>query len=82
MTEIIYGVAIVPLIIGLVQVLKQTGLPDRFAPVASLGLGLAFAGVQIATGAALEPFAALLTGIAYGLSASGLYSGGRAVVGA
>ena len=81
MNEVIYGIAVIPLIIGLVQALKGIGLPDTFAPIASIGLGLILAIVQILTGADIEPLAAVLTGIAYGLSASGLYSGTRAVTG-
>lgn len=79
MNEIIYGIAVIPLIIGLVQALKQVGLPDQFAPLASIGLGLALAIAQILTGAEMTPLAVVLNGIAYGLAASGLYSGARAV---
>ena len=67
--------AIVPVTTGLVEVVKVTGLPDRFAPLASLliGVGLAFFVADTVP-------AVILGGIAAGLMASGLYSGTRAMV--
>lgn len=35
------GIAIVPLIVGLVEVAKRLGLEARWAPLLALGLGLA-----------------------------------------
>ncbi len=78
MNDIVYGIAIVPLIVGVVQVFKASGLPDRFAPIVSLTLGL-----LTASGLAVSQntFSAesVLTGAAFGLAASGLYSGVQAV---
>ena len=78
MNDIIFGIALVPLIIGLVQVFKGVGLPDRWAPVASLVFGV-LAGVAIGSQTGLAPLEGVVTGIAFGLSASGLYSGTRAL---
>jgi hypothetical protein len=66
MNDIVFGIAIIPLIVGLVQMVKGLGLDARYAPVASVALGVG---------------GGILTGIAFGLSASGLYSGTNALRG-
>ena len=38
----VYGVALVPVIIGLSELLKRFGLPTRLVPLAALALGLFF----------------------------------------
>ena len=78
----IAGVAVVPLIVGLVEVAKGLGLSGRWAPLLALGLGLAVglgahAALGVPGGAAWTQ--ATLSGLAFGLAASGLYSGARAV---
>jgi hypothetical protein len=70
----LYGIVVVPAILGVVQVAKQSGLPGKLAPLASLLLGL-LAGLGQAATAHLDWPTAAATGIALGLSASGLYSG-------
>lgn len=67
-----YNVAIVPLIIGIVQLLKKYGFPVKYSPIAAIVLGLAFG---IAFAANLKE--AVIIGLMLGLSASGLYSGGK-----
>lgn len=75
----LYGVAIVPSIVGLITVAKQTGLPTRFAPAASLIFGIA-AGIALQLNTASQNwFAAVVLGIGLGLSATGLYSGSTTV---
>jgi len=37
-----YGIALVPVIIGLSELLKRFGLPNRFIPLAALAMGLFF----------------------------------------
>jgi len=64
------------LIIALVEVAKVLGLPTRFAPVLSLALGIGAAFIWVLTGWQ----DALVTGLLWGLTASGLYSGTRATV--
>lgn len=66
------GVAFIPIIVGIVEVLKRLGLKDRYAPIASLILGLILAIIYAAEGDFKK---GLLQGIYFGLAASGLYSG-------
>ena len=61
--------------VGLVEVVKRLGLPSKFAPVLSVALGLILGFFTYS-----DPTQALLVGGAFGLSASGLYSGGKAVL--
>ena len=73
--QITTGVAVVvPVIVAIVQAIKMTGrVPDKYAPIASIlvGIGLAF----IAHSAATAMGQVILSGVMYGLMASGLYSG-------
>lgn len=68
-------VAIIPIVTGLVGVLKTTSKMDsRFAPVASI----LFAAVLVAvTGGTWQ--VVIIQGVVIGLAASGLYSGSKAV---
>lgn len=66
----------VPVVVGVVAAIRQaTDLPARFLPLLSLAAGMAtgmlFGGVTTT---------ALAEGVVIGLSASGLYSGAKAVV--
>ena len=70
----IYDIAIVPVILALVQLAKQAGLTNRFAPVVSLLLGIAAGFVYLAPG---DPAKAVFVGIVMGLSAVGLFSGAK-----
>jgi len=69
----IYSIAIVPMITGLVQLLKLY-IPAKYAPLAALVLGLV---VGIANGiqTGWPIFQSIVVGISLGLSAGGLYSG-------
>ena len=70
----IYGVVIVPLIIGLVQLVKGLDmLPVKYAPLLALLFGLA-AGALLHFGDWPQ---AVVVGLALGLSAVGLYSGAK-----
>jgi len=68
----VYGVFIVPLIIGLVEAAKRVGFPDKWSPLLSVVLGL-IAGLTILFPSDLGQ--GVIVGIALGLSATGLYSG-------
>lgn len=68
-------VAIVPVIVGLVQVAKDIGVSNRYAPIASIVMGV---GLIALTGVNLQTM--IVQGIIAGLAASGLYSGGKSVV--
>jgi|DewCreStandDraft_5_1066085.scaffolds.fasta_scaffold28554_1 hypothetical protein len=79
----IAGVAAVPLIVGVVEVMKRLGLPERWAPVAALGcgVGLMVAGMLVAdVPKALQLYERVVVGLGLGLMAAGLYSGGRTVL--
>jgi hypothetical protein len=77
MNPIIAESIIVPVIIGLVEVAKLTGLPSRFAPLTSVILGVVIHVALLAT--AGVPTAAFF-GLVSGLTAAGLYSGIKASV--
>lgn len=68
----VYNVALIPLIIGFVQLLKTLGLSKKYVPLASLLLGLA-GGVFYLFPEDLK--GGIIVGVMLGLSASGLYSG-------
>lgn len=67
---------IVAVIIGLIQVVKTAGFPSKFAPLLSVALGV---GAVYLTGGEATTGLALFNGVLYGLMASGLYSGVKAV---
>lgn len=63
---------VVPLIIGIVEVVKKAGLPNKYSPLVSLALGVFFGFVF------LETFQeSLFIGVIIGLAATGLYSGSK-----
>ena len=82
-------IALTPIVIGVVEVFKRVGFNgERWGGVLALALGVgaflagALTGaITGASGGRLEPFTAVLTGAVVGLTASGLYSGARAVLG-
>lgn len=61
---------IIAVIIGLGQILKQVGVPNKFLPVISLVLGI-IGGVFFGGAETME--GNIMTGLMIGLSASGLY---------
>jgi len=73
----IYDVAIIPLIVGLVELVKKLGLPDKFAAVLSAVLGVVIGLVYVAPD---DPAKGVLVGLSMGLAASGLYSGTKNTV--
>ena len=73
----IYDVVLIPLIIGLVEVLKYFGLPKRVLPIFSLVMGV-LAGVFYVYPHDVR--GGILVGLMMGLSASGMYSGGKALI--
>lgn len=68
----VYDVAIIPLIVGVVELLKQLGLPTKFSALVAAILGIVIGVVYVAPGDILR---GLLIGLSLGLAASGLYSG-------
>ena len=62
---VIYGMALVPIIMGLIELLKRVGIPKRYTPLFAVLIGIA----------PDDPKKAVLLGIVLGLSSIGLYSG-------
>lgn len=71
-----YGIILFPLIVGLVQLFKISGLPKKLLPLTSLILGIA-AGIFYIYPEDLK--GGIIVGIMMGLSASGLYSGTKSI---
>ncbi len=77
--QLFAGVPIVALVPGLVEIAKRAGLPNRFAGLAAMGLGivlvalvdLARAGELAVTIGDLATW--VVAGVLYGLAAAGLY---------
>ncbi|MFO7153555.1 MAG: hypothetical protein DIU64_001190 [Caldicoprobacter oshimai] len=67
----IYDIAIIPLIVGIVELLKQIGLPSKFAALVSVILGIAIGVVYVSPDDIKK---GVLVGLALGLAAAGLYS--------
>ncbi|MGK0466029.1 hypothetical protein [Clostridium sp.] len=68
------GIALIPIITILVDVIKKAGLPNNFAPLISLILGVVFGLIFENSG---DVKTAIITGLIMGMSASGLYSEGK-----
>lgn len=68
----VYGVALIPLIVGLVELIKWFGFPKKLLPLASLSLGITLGMIYVNP---TDIKGGILVGLMMGLSASGLYSG-------
>ena len=81
---LIFGVPAVALIVVLVELAKRYGLDSRYAPLASIAFGVLFAVLgrlaEIHPGVA-EWYEVVVIGLLAGLTASGLYSGQKALRG-
>lgn len=66
---------IIPILVGLVEIAKKVGLSGKYSSILSLLLGIGLS--LLLKGLSLE---AGIQGLVFGLSASGLYSGGKAMV--
>ena len=73
----VYDVAIIPLIMGVTELFKIIGLPNKFAPVLSAVLGVLIGLVYVSPE---NPLKGVLVGLSLGLAASGLYSGTKNTV--
>lgn len=78
MDEILVGV-LTTITIALVQVIKQARMESNIKPLISLGVGLVLGLGAYFLGYA-EMQTALLSGLASGLAASGLYDVGKGIV--
>lgn len=70
------GIPAMAVIVGIVQVFKQAGLPSRFAGVVALLLGLTFGGLAGLTGGDTPIYVDVSQGLMAGLGASGAWSMG------
>lgn len=68
----VYDVMISPLIVGIVEIFKQLGMPKQFSPVLSVVLGMLLGVFYVSPDDILK---GLLLGTSLGLGAVGLYSG-------
>ena len=68
------GIALIPVITMLIEVIKKAGLPNRFAPLVSIIIGIGFGFIVENNGDIKN---AIITGVIMGMSASGLYSTGK-----
>lgn len=66
----------IPFITAIVSAFKMAGLPSKYAPVASIIIGIFLVSVTSDIWWTDE----ILIGVVLGLSASGLYSGGKTVL--
>lgn len=71
--EMTAAAILIPVITGVVQALKLVGMQNKWAPLAAIGIG---AGLAVLLRQDAQTFTnAIFTGIIFGLSSSGLYSG-------
>jgi len=68
----IYGMALVPVIMGMTELLKKIGIPKKYTPVFAIILGILCGFYYLAPD---DPKKAIFLGIVIGLSSIGLYSG-------
>ena len=74
MLEILPGVFAVPVIIGVIELLKLMGFNKKHSPIAAIVLGQAFALTNQYFGAT-DIYVSVVTGLLLALCAVGLYSG-------
>ncbi len=73
--QLLYGVAVVPAVIGLTQIAKTAGLPAQFSPIIAVLLGI-LAGLAEMYGTQWPIIQTIVVGVGLGLSSIGLYSAG------
>lgn len=69
--------AAIAITVALVEVIKRGGLQSKYAPMVSLVVGIVIVFVSSSLQFSSD---VLINGIVVGLSASGLYSGGKATI--
>lgn len=65
--------AVIPVIVAVTQAIKLVGVPNKFAPIISIALGILVGFIFRHDSQDLS--GTILQGVVYGLGASGLYSG-------
>ncbi|WP_338749229.1 hypothetical protein [Bacillus sp. FJAT-52991] len=72
----IYNAVIIPLILGMVELLKRAGFPTKYSPIVAVFLGILFGVFYLDQGVKQG----IIIGLILGLSATGLYSGSKNVI--
>lgn len=75
-TYALYGIPVITLVIALVKVARDAGLPSKYAPVASIALG-ALGGVGVALQQGDPVVTGFVAGIVIGATACGIYDAGK-----
>jgi hypothetical protein len=70
----VYGIALVPVVMAMVELLKRVGIPKKFSPIVAIILGILAGFYYLAPD---DPPKAIFLGIVVGLSAIGLFSGAK-----
>lgn len=70
----VYGIALLPIIIGLVQLVKGFRIPNKYMPIVSIIIAEAISIFFMMNGDT-DYKKAILVGLQLGLAATGLYSG-------
>lgn len=71
------GIALIPVITVLVNLIKKIGISNRILPAISIVIGIIFGVIFYGEGDLKK---GILAGLVMGMSASGLYSNGRSVL--
>lgn len=71
------GIAIIPLLIGILEIFKKVGLKGKYIPIFSVSLGI-FIGIGLFGNGDMKT--GIIQGTYIGLSAVGLYSGAKNTV--
>ena len=72
----VYDIELIPLIIGLISLIKKTTLPKRYIPIFSIFIGILFSFIFSSGNWQKD----ILVGVYLGLSAMGLYSGSKTIL--
>lgn len=75
-----YGLPFVPLVAGLVELAKRSGLPAKFSPLVAVLLGMVAGVAYIAPANDATWSVGILAGVVVGLVTSGLYSSGKNLI--
>jgi uncharacterized membrane protein HdeD (DUF308 family) len=71
-----YDIALLPVLIGVVRLVIEAGLPKKYAPVVAIVLGVVIGVLYLADGNVEQ---GVLVGTALGLASVGLFSGAKNV---
>lgn len=78
---LVYGVPAIAVVMAGVKVAREAGLPSKYAPATSLGLGVV-TGLMMASQNGDQWMAGVVAGVLIGASACGIYDAGKIKAGA